>query len=167
MFPPSQNTTHRPRKNEYLTLTLLSAQVKGQRLSSIQNQYWRKGRHCTLLVGWLGLAVAHVEAWTMTLQRDKDFCSRYEKRFGLDFSLREGKPCADKLRLLTELRLEKGSFDNLRLHGAANTPVSMDSSALAHQLIDRRRGGLCFELNCLFAELCLRWDTGFPSYLQR
>lgn len=107
------------------------------------------------IIGWLGLAVTYVEAWTTTLQRDKDLCSRYEKRFGLDFSLRAGKPCAEKLRLLTELHLEKVPFDNLRLHGAANSPVSMDSSALAHQLIDRRRGGLCFELNGLFAELLL------------
>ena len=108
----------------------------------------------SLLVLFIITSCAKVVSWTTTTASSgHDFCSRYEKRLGLGFSLEEGEPCSSKLRLLTETHLASIPFDNLRLHGAANAPVSMDASVIADQLIDRRRGGVCFELNALFAKL--------------
>ena len=110
------------------------------------------------------LFVPLVESWMASASKNNEsICARYATRFGLDFSLQQGKPCANKLRFLTEMHLATVPFDNLRLHGAASAPVSMEVTALAHQLLDRRRGGLCFELNGLFGELLteLGYDVSY------
>jgi arylamine N-acetyltransferase len=44
-------------------------------------------------------------------------------------------------------------FENLSQHGAHGGPVALDIDAIAHKVLDRRRGGFCLELNSLFAAL--------------
>jgi len=97
-------------------------------------------------------------AWTSTTLtapglRPAELRTKYGERLGLPFNLNEGGPTAEKLCTLTEAHLREIPFDNLRVHGASASPMSLHSACTSEQLIDRHRGGVCFELNSLFGDL--------------
>eukprot|EP00977_Amphora_coffeiformis_P003129 scaffold583_cov176-Amphora_coffeaeformis.AAC.5 len=97
-------------------------------------------------------------AWTSTMPAPADIHpaelqKKYRERLKLAFPLQEGGPTAEKLCLLTEAHLREIPFDNLRVHGASASPMSLDPACTSEQLIDRHRGGVCFELNSLFGDL--------------
>lgn len=72
----------------------------------------------------------------------------YLSRLGLD----RPKRCdALALRTLQARHLQRVPFENLDIH--LGVPISLDLEALADKVLRRRRGGFCYELNGLFAEL--------------
>ena len=78
---------------------------------------------------------------------------RYLQRLGLQESDLDTGPTRRNLFMLTEAHLRNIPFDNLRMHGAAYTPLSLNTEIMAEHILDRRRGGCCYELNGLFAQL--------------
>jgi N-hydroxyarylamine O-acetyltransferase len=89
---------------------------------------------------------------------DDQTVRRYLERIGAP------TPAEPTLELLHELHLRHQRtvpFENLGIH--LGEPIVLDEAALAEKIIDRRRGGFCYELNGLFAAL-LR-ALGFPVTL--
>ncbi|MGW5687399.1 arylamine N-acetyltransferase family protein [Nonomuraea sp. NPDC003754] len=74
--------------------------------------------------------------------------SRYLDRFG---ATRPAEPDAAGLRALQRAHLRAVPFENLSIH--LGEPISLDPGALHDKIVARRRGGFCYELNGLFAEL--------------
>jgi N-hydroxyarylamine O-acetyltransferase len=72
----------------------------------------------------------------------------YLDRLGLP---RPAAPLPEALRTLHVAHLEQIPFENLSV--ALGEPVDLDLAALAAKLLDRGRGGFCYELNGLFAHL--------------
>ncbi|AUG75766.1 acetyltransferase [Kitasatospora sp. MMS16-BH015] len=64
---------------------------------------------------------------------------------------RPARPDLDGLRRLQEAHLLAVPFENLSIH--LGEPVSLDEDALLAKIVDRRRGGFCYELNGAFAAL--------------
>ncbi|MFE6053666.1 arylamine N-acetyltransferase [Kitasatospora sp. NPDC056446] len=62
-----------------------------------------------------------------------------------------GEPSAAALARLQQAHLRAVPFENLSIH--LGEPVVLDPPALVAKLVDRRRGGFCYELNAAFAEL--------------
>ncbi|MER7585000.1 arylamine N-acetyltransferase [Kitasatospora sp. NPDC097691] len=62
-----------------------------------------------------------------------------------------GEPSAEALARLQEAHLRAVPFENLSLH--LGETVVLDPAALVAKLVERRRGGFCYELNGAFAEL--------------
>jgi len=62
-----------------------------------------------------------------------------------------GPPSAELLRELHLRHLESVPFENLSIH--LDEPVSLDEEALLDKIVQRRRGGFCYELNGAFAAL--------------
>jgi N-hydroxyarylamine O-acetyltransferase len=60
-------------------------------------------------------------------------------------------PSAQTLRDLQVAHLRTVPFENLSIH--ANEPIVLDDAALFEKVVQRRRGGFCYELNGLFAAL--------------
>src|SRR5258706_14660517 len=60
-------------------------------------------------------------------------------------------PNAETLRLLQVAHLQTIPFENLSIH--AGEPIILNDDALFRKIVDRRRGGFCYELNGLFAAL--------------
>ena len=75
-----------------------------------------------------------------TDQRD-----RYLDRIGL-----AGRPDAD-LAELQFAHLQHVPFENLSIH--LGEPIELSTAALFDKIVDRRRGGFCYELNGLFGRL--------------
>ena len=72
----------------------------------------------------------------------------YLKRIG---ATRPARPDAESLRELQLLHLLTVPFENLSIH--LGEPVVLDDQALVEKVVDRRRGGFCYELNGAFAVL--------------
>lgn len=68
-------------------------------------------------------------------------------------------PSKENLAKIVEAHLEKITFDNLSQHGLPFT-ASLDPAQTARKVLDEKRGGFCFELNGLLAELLL--ELGYP-----
>lgn len=66
-------------------------------------------------------------------------------------------PDAETLRALQVAHLQAVPFENLSIH--ANQRIVLDDEALFAKIVERRRGGFCYEANGLFAAL-LR-EVGF------
>jgi N-hydroxyarylamine O-acetyltransferase len=83
------------------------------------------------------------------------FVAAYLARLGL-----AGPPATDPpgLRELHAAHLGRVPFENLSIH--LGEPVSLDPPALADKVLRRGRGGFCYELNGLFAELLIRLGFG-------
>ncbi|MFJ8628706.1 arylamine N-acetyltransferase [Kitasatospora sp. NPDC093550] len=62
-----------------------------------------------------------------------------------------GEPSAQALARLQRAHLGSVPFENLSIH--LGEPVVLDPAALVAKVVDRRRGGFCYELNGAFAEL--------------
>lgn len=60
-------------------------------------------------------------------------------------------PTAETLRGLQAAHLSAVPFENLSIH--ANEPIVLDDEALFTKIVERRRGGFCYEANGLFAAL--------------
>lgn len=60
-------------------------------------------------------------------------------------------PNADTLRALQLAHLRSVPFENLSIHN--NEPIILDDDALFTKIVERRRGGFCYEANGLFAAL--------------
>jgi N-hydroxyarylamine O-acetyltransferase len=72
----------------------------------------------------------------------------YLERIG---AARPAAPTADALRQLHVKHLDTVPFENLSI--ALGEPITLDLDALANKIVDRRRGGFCYELNGLFGAL--------------
>jgi N-hydroxyarylamine O-acetyltransferase len=66
------------------------------------------------------------------------------------------RPTADTLRELQVAHLRAVPFENLSI--SAGEPIALNSKALFEKIVTRRRGGFCYELNGLFAELLQALD---------
>jgi len=60
-------------------------------------------------------------------------------------------PSADVLQALQVAHLLSVPFENLSIH--AHEPIVLDDESLFAKIVERRRGGFCYELNGLFAAL--------------
>jgi N-hydroxyarylamine O-acetyltransferase len=60
-------------------------------------------------------------------------------------------PTAETLRALQVAHLLTVPFENLSIH--AKQPIVLDDEALFTKIVERRRGGFCYECNGLFAAL--------------
>ncbi|MFE3452289.1 arylamine N-acetyltransferase [Nonomuraea sp. NPDC059194] len=74
--------------------------------------------------------------------------ARYLDRFG---ATRPQQPDAQGLRALQLAHLKAVPFENLSIH--LGEPIALDPEALFDKVVERRRGGFCYELNGLFAQL--------------
>lgn len=61
------------------------------------------------------------------------------------------EPSADTLRDLHVAHLHTVPFENLSIH--TNEPIVLEDTRLFEKVVQRRRGGFCYELNGLFAAL--------------
>ncbi len=75
----------------------------------------------------------------------------YLRRIGITGPLRAD---ARTLKRLQRQHLFTVPFENLSIH--MGEPISLDLAALHDKIVRRRRGGFCYELNGLFAELLRR-----------
>lgn len=73
---------------------------------------------------------------------------RYLARIGAEWPAR---PDAAALGTLHERHLRAVPFENLSIH--LDEPIVLDLGSLREKVVERRRGGFCFELNGLFAAL--------------
>jgi N-hydroxyarylamine O-acetyltransferase len=83
----------------------------------------------------------------------------YVRRIGLG----EVPAGAAGLRALQEAHLRTVPFENLSIH--LGEPIELDEALLLAKVVDRRRGGFCYELNGAFAAL-LRGVGYQVEYLQ-
>ena len=60
-------------------------------------------------------------------------------------------PTVETLRALHRAHLAAVPFENLDIH--AGRAIRLDRAALFHKIVEERRGGFCYELNGLFADL--------------
>ena len=72
----------------------------------------------------------------------------YLKRINYSGSL---DPSPETLRALQVAHLKSVPFENLSIH--AGEPIVLEDSALFTKIVERRRGGFCYEANGLFAAL--------------
>lgn len=79
---------------------------------------------------------------------DESRITRYLDRLGV---ARPAEPDVQSLRALQLAHLRAVPFESLSIH--LGEPISLGSDALFDKVVDRRRGGFCYELNGLFAEL--------------
>ncbi|OLF07624.1 hypothetical protein BLA60_27330 [Actinophytocola xinjiangensis] len=86
---------------------------------------------------------------------DERTARRYLDRIGAPTP---GAPDEALLRDLHARHLATVPFENLSIH--LGEPVTLDEPSLVDKIIDRRRGGFCYELNGLFAALLA--TLGFP-----
>jgi N-hydroxyarylamine O-acetyltransferase len=75
----------------------------------------------------------------------------YLQRFGYDGPL---TPSAETLRALQAAHLLTVPFENLDIH--LHNSITLNEDALFAKIVNRRRGGFCYELNGLFAQLLRR-----------
>jgi N-hydroxyarylamine O-acetyltransferase len=79
---------------------------------------------------------------------DSDAATSYLARLEV---ARPSRLDADALALLQERHLRTVPFENLDIH--LDVPIVLEEPALFDKIVTRRRGGLCYELNGLFAAL--------------
>ncbi|WP_329429272.1 arylamine N-acetyltransferase [Streptosporangium sp. NBC_01495] len=79
---------------------------------------------------------------------DKSQITRYLDRFDM---VRPTEPDVQSLRALQLAHLKAVPFENLSIH--LGEPIALEPDALFDKIVVRRRGGFCYELNGLFAEL--------------
>ncbi|WP_307845114.1 arylamine N-acetyltransferase [Planomonospora sp. ID67723] len=79
---------------------------------------------------------------------DESQIIRYLERIG---AARPAEPGVEGLRALQLAHLQAVPFENLDIH--LGEPIVLEPDALFDKIVSRRRGGLCYELNGLFAEL--------------
>jgi arylamine N-acetyltransferase len=80
--------------------------------------------------------------------RDKSTIDAYLRRIG---AVRPKRLDATALRELHRAHLLAVPFENLSIH--LGQPISLDPAGLFAKIVERRRGGFCYELNGLFGLL--------------
>ena len=92
----------------------------------------------------------------MTVDSSDAFVDAYLRRLAVD--RREPSDLA-YLRALHAAHLEHVPFENLSIH--LGEQISLEPTALATKILERGRGGFCYELNGLFATLldCLGYEV--------
>lgn len=80
---------------------------------------------------------------------DHETIDRYLDRIGLVDAAR--RPSVELLHELQVQHLRTVPFENLSIH--LGEPIELDQAALIDKIIDRHRGGFCYELNGAFAAL--------------
>jgi N-hydroxyarylamine O-acetyltransferase len=85
--------------------------------------------------------------------------SRYFDRLKMDPSKLDKEPTLGKLQKLHEAHLKLIPFENLAQHGAFGGPATLDMHQTAEKILNRQRGGFCFELNSLFS--CFLIELGY------
>jgi len=89
---------------------------------------------------------------------DREQVGRYLARIG---AARPCEPDLEGLRALQYAHLRTVPFENLSIH--LDEPIVLEEGSLYEKIVQRRRGGFCYELNGLFAAL-LR-DLGYEVTL--
>jgi N-hydroxyarylamine O-acetyltransferase len=94
----------------------------------------------------------------MNSMANEDFVTKYLRRLKLDPSLihKDGEASIEQLRLLQEAHLAHIPFENLSQHGCSDPATVLDLRQTEDKLLNKQRGGFCFELNGLFAELLIQ-----------
>ncbi|SCK42283.1 N-hydroxyarylamine O-acetyltransferase [Streptomyces sp. WMMB 714] len=92
------------------------------------------------------------------LRIDDARTSAYLARIG---AARPGRRDSHSLRELHRRHLLTVPFENLSVHMGED--IVLDADALTHKIVERRRGGFCYELNGAFAALLT--TLGFPVTL--
>src|SRR5678810_723119 len=72
----------------------------------------------------------------------------YLKRINYDGPM---TPTAETLRDLQVAHLRNVPFENLSIH--SGEPIVLNDDALFTKIVEKRRGGFCYEVNGLFAAL--------------
>ncbi|MCB9876595.1 MAG: arylamine N-acetyltransferase [Planctomycetes bacterium] len=75
--------------------------------------------------------------------------ARYLARVGVDAAATTAGPTGALLATLHEAHLRAIPFENLEIH--LGRPMRIEPDALFEDLVDRRRGGYCFQMNELLA----------------
>lgn len=73
---------------------------------------------------------------------------RYLLRIGVK---NQDAPSRTNLTHLMQQHLQTVPFENLDIH--RKRPIELETESLYHKIVNRNRGGFCYELNGLFAEL--------------
>jgi N-hydroxyarylamine O-acetyltransferase len=101
----------------------------------------------------------------------EEFVSKYLRRLKLDPNLfHSNEASLEKLRILQEAHLARIPFENLSQHGCSDPATVLDIQQTANKILSKHRGGFCFELNGLFAELLIHlgYTVGLvPAYVSR
>jgi N-hydroxyarylamine O-acetyltransferase len=89
---------------------------------------------------------------------DPEFVSKYMQRLKLDpsFVLDEKGASIEKLQCIQEAHLAQIPFENLAQHGCLYPATVLDIQQTANKILNKNRGGFCFELNGLLAELLIK-----------
>ena len=88
--------------------------------------------------------------------------SRYFDRLGIsepEAHELSSNPSKENLAKIVEAHLACITFDNLAQHGLPLIPT-LDTTITAQKILDEKRGGFCYEVNALLAELLL--ELGYP-----
>ena len=76
------------------------------------------------------------------------------------------KPCRENLFRIQQSHLEKIAYSNLPIFVSGYTPT-LDIESLFNRIVRLRRGGYCFELNGLLAELLRSLGYGVTEFFAR
>jgi arylamine N-acetyltransferase len=90
---------------------------------------------------------------------------RYYARLKLDPAALDSKPSLSKLQRIQEAHLAQIPFENAAQHGAVGGPAVLNLTATAAKILDRKRGGFCFELNGLLADFLKEQGYGVTRVL--
>jgi N-hydroxyarylamine O-acetyltransferase len=91
--------------------------------------------------------------------RDEMNTTAYLERIGVNVVPKE--PNVKALRMLQKRHLLSVPFENLDIHW--KRPIILDTNLFFEKIVEKSRGGFCYELNGLFNELLL--SLGFRSCL--
>jgi N-hydroxyarylamine O-acetyltransferase len=84
-------------------------------------------------------------------RHDGSLIESYFRRLELDSAALDTKPTLAKLRQIQEAHVSKIPFENLAQHGCPYPATVCDVDAIANKVLDKGRGGFCFELNGLLS----------------
>jgi N-hydroxyarylamine O-acetyltransferase len=90
---------------------------------------------------------------------------RYYARLKLDPAALDSKASLSKLQRIQEAHLAQIPFENAAQHGAVGGPAVLNSTATAAKILDRKRGGFCYELNGLLADFLKEQGYGVTRVL--
>ena len=85
--------------------------------------------------------------------------SRYFDRLGITQPEVQESPSQENLAKIVEAHLARITFDNLSQHGLPLWPT-LNTTKTAQKILEEKRGGFCYEVNGLLAELLV--ELGYP-----
>jgi N-hydroxyarylamine O-acetyltransferase len=90
---------------------------------------------------------------------------RYYDRLKLDPATLDSAPSLSKLQRIQEAHLAQIPFENSAQHGTIGGPAVLNVAATAVKILDRKRGGFCYELNGLLADFLEELGYGVTRVL--